>query len=104
MIRYYQMNYFITEEFDEIDIAANAFVFFIAGFETTAGTLSFCFYELAVNQVVQEKLRLEILQMKDKSHNLTYNMLREMNYLAAVIDGKMFPSYIFLRIQVYLSL
>lgn len=35
---------------------ANAILFFIAGYDTTANTLSYLFYELALNQEVQEKV------------------------------------------------
>lgn len=77
----------ITEEFDEIDVAANSFLFFIAGFETSASTLSFCVYELALNQDVQEKLRSEVQQIKSANGTLSYEILRRIPYMEAVITG-----------------
>jgi cytochrome P450 len=38
------------------EIVANAILFFMAGFETTASTLSFVFYELAMNPEIQDKV------------------------------------------------
>lgn len=89
--------YFISEEFDELDIAANAFLFFVAGFETTASTLSYFFYELALNQDIQEKLRSEVQKVKDKNQTLTYESLRELTYMDAVISGKFIVRAIYTR-------
>ena len=38
----------------------NAMIFFVAGYETTASTLQFMAYELAVNPEIQERLIQEI--------------------------------------------
>lgn len=43
------------------EILSNALVFFFAGYETTAATLSFLCYELAQNPDIQEKVLQEIL-------------------------------------------
>jgi len=40
------------------EIVSNAVLFFLAGYETTATTLNFILYELAINQGVQQKVGL----------------------------------------------
>jgi len=69
-------------------ITAQAFVFFVAGFETSSTTMSHALYELAINQQVQDKLREEIDQ-ECASHgsNLTYENVKKMNYLDKVFKG-----------------
>ena len=44
----------------EDEILANILTFFLAGYETTANTLTFLGYELATNPEVQDKLIEEI--------------------------------------------
>ena len=39
------------------EIIANAILFYLAGFETTASTLNWLFYELAMNPEQQQKVR-----------------------------------------------
>ncbi|XP_017125415.1 probable cytochrome P450 6a20 [Drosophila elegans] len=72
------------------EIAAQAFIFFLAGFETSSTTMGFALYELAINQDVQDKLRKEIDSVLEK-HNgkLDYDSMREMTYLDKVIDEAM---------------
>ncbi|KAJ0175188.1 hypothetical protein K1T71_009329 [Dendrolimus kikuchii] len=66
-------------------IAAQAFVFYIAGYETSATTMSFLLYELALNPDIQEKLLTEIDDVIAK-HNgqITYECLTDMVYLDKV--------------------
>ncbi|KAG6804563.1 cytochrome P450 6k1 [Apis mellifera caucasica] len=69
-----------------MEAAAQAYVFFLAGFETSSTTVTFCLYELAKNQDIQNKVREEIQTMIKKNGDLTYNALNDMNYLHKVIS------------------
>lgn len=73
--------------FDEM--AAQAFMFFAAGFETSSTLMSFAVYELAQNQDVQNKLRDEVNKVLDQNEGeLTYETLFDTPYLDMVISGK----------------
>lgn len=71
------------------EVAAQCFLFFNAGFETSSSAMTFCLYELAQNQEVQDKLREEIKNVLE-SHNgeITYEAINEMTYLQMTLDGK----------------
>lgn len=70
-------------------LAAQAFVFFFAGFEGSSTTIAFAFYELATNPKIQNKLRKEINDITRKHDGkLTYDGITEMTYLENVINGK----------------
>ncbi|XP_024943135.1 probable cytochrome P450 6a14 isoform X2 [Cephus cinctus] len=72
---------------DENSIAAQAFVFFAAGYETSSTSISFCLHELALNPQIQEKLREDILQGIEKHDGkLNYDSIQEMKYLDMVVQ------------------
>ncbi|CAO1442022.1 unnamed protein product [Diamesa tonsa] len=73
----------VTREWDDEDMAAQCFIFFLAGFDTVATTMSFAAYELALNQEVQDKLRAEINDVENDVSNGTvnYEQIQEMKYM-----------------------
>ncbi|XP_018571706.1 cytochrome P450 6a8-like [Anoplophora glabripennis] len=71
--------------FDEV--AAQCYLFFIAGFETSSTTMTFAIYELAVNQDIQDKVRKEVNEVLKKYDNkFTYEAMNEMTYLDKVFN------------------
>lgn len=72
---------------DDKLMAANAFVFFVAGFETTAATMAYCLLELAVNLEIQDKMRQEILDaIAENNGKLTYDTIKNLPYMDKVIS------------------
>lgn len=70
------------------ELAAQAFVFFVAGFETTATTLMFVLFELSKNQELQNEVRKEIKNMLEKYDNeLTYDGVNELKLSDRVVKG-----------------
>ncbi|XP_077301129.1 cytochrome P450 6a2-like [Arctopsyche grandis] len=79
-----------------LEITAQVFLFFIAGFETSSTTASYAIYELAKNKRVQDKLRDEIDRITKKHDGkLTYESILEMEYLTLVIEEalRMCPTF-----------
>lgn len=81
--------------------AAQAFIFFLAGFETSSTTAAFCLYELAINQDMQEKVRQEIFSKLGENDELSYESLHEMTYLHKVILGKVILLFLLFLIILY---
>lgn len=70
-------------------IIAQCFVFFVAGFESSSGTLTFALYELAKHQDIQDKLVQEIDEALKENHgDITFESLHAMKYLDQVVSGK----------------
>nr|UEN71151.1 cytochrome P450 4AV17 [Meteorus pulchricornis] len=72
-------------DFDESMIAAQAFAFFVAGYQPSSNTIAFCLHELASHPEIQEKTRQDIWKAIHDNGGLTYQALREMTYLEAVV-------------------
>ncbi|EDW89362.1 probable cytochrome P450 6a14 [Drosophila yakuba] len=66
-------------------MAAQAFVFFVAGFETSSSTMAFCLYELALQPEIQNQVRDEIERVLDGG-TITYDALAEMSFLEQVLS------------------
>ena len=75
----------LTEE----EMMAQGWIFFVAGFETTAGTLSFCSYELALNPEIQERLYEEVMSAIDIKGDISYEDLSKLPFLDAVLSETM---------------
>ena len=72
----------------EDEISAQTFVFFLAGYETSSTTLSFCMYELAKNPDIQQRVHDEIDAILLKHDGkLTYDSISAMKFLEACMDG-----------------
>lgn len=71
------------------EVAAQCFIFLIAGYETSSTTMSYCLYELARNPDAQRRVQQEIVDVLAK-HNgeITYESVSEMHLLESCIDGK----------------
>ncbi|XP_055632901.1 cytochrome P450 6a8-like [Toxorhynchites rutilus septentrionalis] len=69
------------------EIAAQCFLFFTAGFETSSSTINFCLYELAMNPELQERLRSEIVDAITKDNGkVTYDTIMGMDLLERVVN------------------
>lgn len=82
------------------EVAAQSFVFLIAGFETSSTTMSYCLYELARNPEYQKRVQQEIADVLAK-HNgeITYESVSEMHLLENCIDEtlRMYPPLLILN-------
>ena len=74
------------KQLSEDEIIAQVWVFFLAGFETTASTLSYCCYELACNESIQDKLYKELISASKTDDEIDYETLSKLPYLDAVLS------------------
>lgn len=76
------------------EIAAQAFIFFFAGFEASSTTIMFAIYELALNLEMQQRVRNEIeIVLRKYENNVTYEAMMDMRYLKMVVHGKKHIKY-----------
>lgn len=72
------------------ELTAQSFGFFTVGLQTTSSATSFCLYELAKNQEIQQRVCEEIDQALQKyDGKITHDSVSDMKYLDACIDGKL---------------
>ncbi|XP_071631200.1 cytochrome P450 9e2-like [Temnothorax longispinosus] len=86
-------------EFDIDEMTAQAFSFFLAGFETTSTAMCFMTHVLATNPDVQSKLREEIDNvLRQTNGKPTYEAINHMKYLDAVVNEtlRLYPLVSFL--------
>lgn len=73
------------------ELAAQVFLFFVAGFETSSTTMTFAFYELARHTEIQQKVREEVNDvLRQHGGKFTYEAIQDMKFLRCVIDGNQF--------------
>lgn len=77
------------------EIVAHCYMFFFAGLETSAVTISYCLHELAHNQFLQNQLRQDLKQLGDLSQ-YKYEEILNLDSLDNIIKGKMSPKLHFL--------
>uniref|UniRef100_A0A182QHC0 Cytochrome P450 n=1 Tax=Anopheles farauti TaxID=69004 RepID=A0A182QHC0_9DIPT len=72
----------------ELEMVAQCFIFFLAGFDTVSTCLTFLTHELTVNRDVQDKLYEEILETNKSlgGAHLTYDAVQGMRYMDMVIS------------------
>lgn len=77
----------VKRKWDDDDLAAQCFIFFLAGFDTVATAMSFMAHELAVNPDVQQKLYDEIVETERdlNGQSVTYEKLQTMKYMDQVV-------------------
>ncbi|KRT80272.1 cytochrome P450 [Oryctes borbonicus] len=69
------------------ELAAQAFVFFLAGFETSSTLMSFVLYELAIHEDHQNQLRKEVNEiLRENNGEITYDSLLQMRFMDMVIN------------------
>lgn len=75
-------------------MAAQTFLFFTAGFETSSTALGYLMFELASNKSIQDKVRAEINSaIENNPEGLTHEVFKEMPYVDMVIAGMFLHPY-----------
>ncbi|XP_078614494.1 cytochrome P450 3A24-like [Branchiostoma floridae x Branchiostoma japonicum] len=76
------------------EIKGNAVLFWIAGYETTANTISLTAYNLALDQEAQNKVIEEVDAIVEKRGKLDYEAVNEMHFLEMCVNEtlRMFPA------------
>lgn len=75
-------------KWSDSDLVAQAFLFFLSGFESVSTVLCFITHELMENKDIQAKLKQEIddVLRELNGKQLTYEVLNNMNYLECVVS------------------
>ncbi|NP_001352285.1 cytochrome P450 9e2-like [Mycetomoellerius zeteki] len=87
-------------ELDIDDMTAQAFIFFLGGFETSSTAMCFAAHEIAANPEIQMKLQQEIDKALEESNGeVSYEVINRLEYLDAVINEtlRLYPPIGFLE-------
>lgn len=77
----------LKEFFKPEELAAESFLVYAAGFETSSTLMNFTLFELAFNPEIQQRLRAELQSGIDENEGkLTYDLLFQFKYLDMVIS------------------
>lgn len=73
----------VNRKWNDDEIVAQCFLFFLAGFDTSSTLLTFSSYELVANPEIQQKLYEEICEVNDQldGKRINYDTLQKMKYL-----------------------
>lgn len=91
----------VAEEFKSLSIeaiTAQAFIFYIAGSETTSASTAYTLHELAMNPSLLKRAQDEVMQvlaqhnLKPTDH-LTYEVLKDMKFMDMYFMGKFLKSF-----------
>ncbi|XP_017321382.1 thromboxane-A synthase isoform X1 [Ictalurus punctatus] len=69
----------------EDEIIGQAFIFFLAGYETSSNTLAFTCYLLAINPDCQKKVQKEVDDFFSRHGSADYTNIQELKYLDMVV-------------------
>ncbi|XP_014477687.1 PREDICTED: cytochrome P450 9e2-like [Dinoponera quadriceps] len=84
------------------DMTAQAFIFFLGGFDTSSTAMSFAAHELAANPDVQAKLRQEIDEVLVSTNGkVTYETINHLKYLDMVMSEvlRLYPPALYVERQ-----
>nr|ULR85501.1 cytochrome P450 [Spodoptera frugiperda] len=79
------------------DLVAQAFLFFVAGFESVSSSMSFLLHELALNPDVQERLVQEIKEHDEKNGGkVDFTSIQSMKYMDMVVSEvlRLWPPFV----------
>ncbi|XP_043500193.1 cytochrome P450 9e2-like [Polistes fuscatus] len=88
-----------SSNLDIQDIVAQAFIFFLAGFDTSSTLMCFMVYELSIHEDIQNRLREEIDEaLLQANGELNYEDLSKLTYLEMVINETLrkYPPAVFM--------
>lgn len=70
------------------ELAAQTFIFFVAGFETSSTVMTFALYEMTLQPDIQRKARDQVNRIMEKyDGKLTYEAVLELTYIDQILDG-----------------